>query len=93
MTVKELLSAYTTHNYVDVCIFVVDHDYSHEYDFYCVAEWNHENHRDWYCGQLDYFSTYDNNELVPYFGSEVRSFEVVYGGDIDRCPIVYITIK
>lgn len=94
MTVRELMEACEEHIFIDVIIWDKVYDsYTDTYDDDIVAMWLHENHDDWYCGSLDYFSTRDENELVPYFKREVKSFTMINTVELDKTPKLYITVK
>lgn len=94
MTVRQLLEMWEDHYYTMVVISedVYNPEY-HGLEEQTVAIWNPEEHDDWYCGQLDYFSDRDVNELKPYFKAEVKSF--ITRDDIKNIgrSIIYITIK
>lgn len=94
MTVKELLNAFEEHHYTDVCITdAVYNTYEDIMEDEIVASWHSKDHDDWYCGQLDYFSDRDVNELKPYFGREVKNFYVINEVRLDTRPCIYITVK
>lgn len=99
MTVYELLKAYDNKLYTDVVISGVqydncDNDCDYDISDVTLAHWRSKNHNHWYCGQLDYFTKIDCNELEPYFSRTVKSFYIV--GDtitLEEIPTIFIELK
>ncbi len=93
MTIKELLSVYEDHYYTDVVILDESAEHSFGYgEDNLLAEYNHKDYNDWYCGQLDYFSDRDVNPLLKYMKYTVKSFTVVNDVNLNGIQCIYITI-
>ena len=91
MRVHELLEAYNDHYYTDVVIY--DNSQCELInDNNILATWNYKEHNDWYCGQLDYFTTRDINPLRKWFDYRVKTFEVINDFELNGINCIYIAI-
>lgn len=93
MKVIDLLCTCESNPFVDVVIMGnVYNCFTDEYENDVIASWHHKEHDHWYFGQLDCYSTTDVNELEPYFFHKVKSFDMINTLELDKTPILYITI-
>ena len=93
MKVRELLNVYEDHEYCDVVILDGDAEHCGQYgEDSVLADYDHKDYNDWYCGQLDYFSEINVNPLIKWLDYKVKSFTVINDAMHNGVQCMYITI-